>query len=420
MKVPSLRRRLTLIIAASLIGLVAVTGAATTLVLRDQLEEDLNDRLSARIQLAHTLRADMPPENLAAQLSDRDIDVIIGSPVEGDEQHHGPHRGREVASTLADGTAVTFLADDHGIDQTIGTLLGVEAIVGAVTLVAVVLGASWLTRRSLAPVDQMVQAAEQIAAGSRGTRLRPERSDTELGRLATSFDGMVDSLEGSEAKMRQFVADASHELRTPTAGIQAAAEGFVEDDTPGPDRDQRLFDLVAGTHRLSRLVNDLLRLDRLDDPHLTTDYEPVNLAAVADQIVATATTVRSVTIERVGEPNAEVRGNAERLGRILSNLIDNAERHSPDGAVVRVDVRTEDGQVIAHVTDQGPGVPADQRERIFDRFTRLDSARASRDGGSGLGLAISRAIAIEHGGTLVCEARDEPGARFVLHIPALG
>lgn len=359
----------------------------------------------------------MPAADLAAQLSDRDIDVIIGSPVEGDDQHHGPRHGREVESTLADGTAVTLLADDHGIDNTIGTLLMVEAIVGALALAAVVLGASWLTRRSLAPVDHMVEAAEQIAAGSRGTRLRPDRSDTELGRLATSFDAMVDSLERSEAKMRRFVADASHELRTPTAGIQAAAEGFVEDDTPGPERDQRLFDLVAGTHRLSPLVNDLLNMDRLDDPHLTTDYEPVDLATVADHIVATATTNRGVTVERTGVPAAPVSGNTERLGRILSNLIDNAVRHSPDDATVTLEVRTEGGHVVARVTDQGPGVPSDQRERIFDRFTRLDSARTSRDGGSGLGLAISRAIAVEHGGTLVCEESNSHGAHFVLRLP---
>lgn len=418
MKVPSLRRRLTLIIVASLVGLVAVTGAATTLVLRSQLEDDLNGRLAARIQLARTLRADIPAVDLAAQLSDRDIDVTIGSPVESDGHHRGPPHGRAVESTLADGTKVTFIADDHGIDNTIGSLLEVEAIVGALTLAAVVLGASWLTRRSLAPVDHMVEAAEQIAAGSRGTRLRPDRSDTELGRLATSFDGMVDSLERSEAKMRQFLADASHELRTPTAGIQAAAEGFVEDDTPGPDRDQRLFDLVAGTHRLSRLVNDLLNMDRLDDPHLTTDYESVDLATLADRIVAIATMSRGVTIERTGVPVAPVYGNSERLGRILSNLIDNAVRHSPDDATVTLEVRTEGGQVVASVTDEGPGVPSDQRERIFDRFTRLDSARTSRDGGSGLGLAIGRAIAVEHGGTLVCEEAIQ-GGRFVLRLPSV-
>lgn len=419
MKVPSLRRRLTLVIGASLISLVAVTGAATAGVLRNQLEDDLDDRLAARIQLAHTLRADTPAAALAAQLSDRDIGVIIGSPVESDDQHHGAPHGRAVVSTLADGTAVTFLADDHAIDNTIERLLEVEAVVGAVTLVASVLGALWLTRRSLAPVDQMVDAAEKIAAGSRGMRLNPDRSDTELGRLATSFDGMVDSLERSESKMRQFVADASHELRTPTASIQAAAEGFVEDDIPGPERDQRAFDLVAGTHRLSRLVNDLLNMDRLDDPHLRTDYHPVDLTTVAERVVAVSTTSRGVTIQREGDTEAIVHGDRDRLGRILANLIDNAVRHSPDGGTVTIDLRADGTHVIATVTDQGVGVPADERERIFDRFTRLDAARASTSGGSGLGLAISRAIAVEHGGTLVCEASNGGGSRFVLRLPSL-
>ena len=418
MKVPSLRRRLTVIIAAALVTIVAATGIATTLVLRSQLEADLDRRLNARIVLARTLRATTPPADLASQLSDRDISVVIGTPSE-DTEHHSPHAGgRTAASTLADGTPITFIEDEDSIDDTITRLVGVETIVGAVALVALVALASWSTRRALSPVDHMVDAAEQIAGGTRGARLRPERPDTELGRLATSIDAMIDSLERSESRMRRFVADASHELRTPTAGIQATAESFVDDDSSGPERDRRVFDLVAGTHRLTRLVNDLLDLERIDNPHHRDNRDSFDLAQLADQLAATHTTTRNVTIKRTGDRSTIVHGHRDRLDRAITNLLDNAARHAPDNTAVTLDVRTTAGTATVTVSDRGPGIPTTDSERIFDRFTRLDPARTTHDGGTGLGLAISRAIAAQHAGTLHCEPPTEtPGARFVLRLP---
>ena len=394
--------------------LVVVTGAATALVLHEQLQHDLDQRVASRVKLAQTLRTDVSSADLVVQLSDRDIDVVIGAPVDpGRRRRGGRGRGPLVSTKLADGTPVTFVVDSDVADETIARLLGVEAIVGALSLGALLAAASWLTRRSLAPVDQMVTAAEQIAGGARGMRLKPERADTELGRLATSFDGMVDSLEQSESRMRQFVADASHELRTPTAAIQAAAEGFVEDDQPGEERDHRLFDLVAGTHRLSRLVNDLLDLERLEDPHRTADHVPTDLVTVIDGVIASG---QQVT--RSGDSAALVIGSPIRLTRLLTNLVENAIRHAGPHGVVTIDVRQSGGWVTAHVSDNGPGVAVEDSERIFDRFTRLDSARTSRDGGSGLGLAISRAIATEHRGTLTCiEPATGEGATFELRLP---
>ncbi len=416
MKVPSLQRRLRLIIAFAAAMLLTVTALATTAVLDERLRSDLRDRLDARIALAATLRLDGAAGSLAARLSDGDIDVVIGdrAPVEdgGDDSGHS----RFTVSRLADGTSVTFITTDQ-IDQTIRMLLGVEALVGLLTLAVLLFGVTRLTRRMLAPVDEVVAAAENIAGGARGMRLMPDRSDTELGRLARSFDAMMDSVEGSEARLRQFVADASHELRTPTAAIQAAAESFVDEDIPGPERDQRLFDLVASTHRLSRLVNDLLDLDRLNGSPLVGDAL-VDMSKLVDEVLARTPTRDEVSIQRTGAASSIVAGHRDRLGRLLGNVIDNAQRHAPDCSIVRVDVQAGHLQTVITVTDRGAGVPAPDRERIFDRFTRLDSSRTSGRGGNGLGLAISRAIAEEHGGTLTCEEPpDSPGAAIVLRLP---
>jgi two-component system, OmpR family, sensor kinase len=416
-KVPSLQRRLRLVIAIAMVVLVTVTAVVTTEVLQSRLDSDLEARLATRVALASTLRSDTDSAALASRLSDRDIRVVIGNaePVGDGDGYHGP--GRFTVSKLADGTTVTFIISDS-IDKMVQMLLVVEAAVGLASLALLLLALSWLTRRLLAPVDEVVAAAEQIAGGARGTRLLPDRSDTELGRLATSFDKMMDSVEGSEARLRQFVSDASHELRTPTAAIQAAAEGLVDDDTPGPERDQRLFDLVASTHRLSRLVNDLLDLDRLQESPAAMVGSPVDVSKLIDEVVARTPTRTTVSLQRTGAASAPTVGHPDRLSRLLSNVIDNAQRHAPDNSSVGIDVQTGHREIVVTVTNDGAAVPAIDRERIFDRFTRLDSARTSTRGGNGLGLAISRAIAEEHDGTLMCEEpRDGRGAAFVLRLP---
>jgi two-component system, OmpR family, sensor kinase len=416
-KVPSLQRRLRLVIAIAMVVLVTVTAVVTTEVLQSRLDSDLEARLATRVALASTLRSDTDSAALASRLSDRDIRVVIGNaePVGDGDGYHGP--GRFTVSKLADGTTVTFIISDS-IDKMVQMLLVVEAAVGLASLALLLLALSWLTRRLLAPVDEVVAAAEQIAGGARGTRLLPDRSDTELGRLATSFDKMMDSVEGSEARLRQFVSDASHELRTPTAAIQAAAEGLVDDDTPGPERDQRLFDLVASTHRLSRLVNDLLDLDRLQESPAAMVGSPVDVSKLIDEVVARTPTRTTVSLQRTGAASAPTVGHPDRLSRLLSNVIDNAQRHAPDNSSVGIDVQAGHREIVVMVTNDGAAVPAIDRERIFDRFTRLDSARTSTRGGNGLGLAISRAIAEEHDGTLMCEEpRDGRGAAFVLRLP---
>jgi two-component system, OmpR family, response regulator len=178
-------------------------------------------------------------------------------------------------------------------------------------------------------------------------------------------------------------------------------------------------ELASGTHRLSGLVNDLLARDRVLQSQPKTEFASVDLAKIIDNLLGTVPADRSVTLNRLGLAIAPVLGSQARLGVLLGNLVDNAVRHSPTGGEVTITVEVAIHEILAKVQDQGPGVPAADRDRIFDRFVRLDTTKLSDNEGLGLGLAISRAIATEHSGTLTCD--DSPtgiGALFTLRLPA--
>lgn len=188
---------------------------------------------------------------------------------------------------------------------------------------------------------------------------------------------------------------------------------------PSGSREREFQQLLSGTHRLSSLVDDLLERDRASQLLPEPEFGPVDLAKIVDNLLATVPSDRSVKLNRLGLTIAPVLGDQARLGLMLGNLVDNAVRHSPTGGEVTVTIEVAIHEILAKVQDQGPGVAPADRERIFDRFVRLDTAKLSDHEGLGLGLAISRAIATEHGGSLTC---DEPpsgiGALFTLRLPA--
>ncbi|HST67868.1 MAG TPA: HAMP domain-containing sensor histidine kinase, partial [Mycobacteriales bacterium] len=264
---------------------------------------------------------------------------------------------------------------------------------------------------ALAPLSRVAAVAGRIAAGNRGERLRPSRPGTELGRTAVALDGMLDALEASELRMRGFLADASHDLRTPVAGVIAAADSLLRDDPDRAERERRLVAMVREARRAGRLVDDLLLMARLDgtDPQRELRRQPVDLAVLAEEVAAAQRLLGADVRTRAAGP-APVQGDPEQLTRVLTNLADNARR---EAGQVRFAVSHRNGQVTVEVTDDGPGVPPDARDRVFERFVRLDAG----PGRNGLGLPIARAVARAHHGDLTCE--DAPsGARFVLRVPA--
>jgi signal transduction histidine kinase len=346
------------------------------------------------------------PRDVVRQLSKRNIRVTVELP-NGTQFGDPPEDGQyQRKSRTINGNRFTFYADTEAISQAqirlrkLLVLLGLGAIAVTGLLMIVVV------RRALAPLDAMTSLAQAIAAGHRGGRLNPSRTDTELGRTAAAFDGMLDSLEGSEQRTRRFVADAAHELRTPITGVQAVAEALVQAPVDSPDRDQMSFLLVREARRAGRLVDDLLALAQLDAGY-EMQREPVDLLALAEAEVAR--TDFDIAAEGV---SVTVVGDGQRLAQVLANLVDNARQATgPSGTVrIRVDLTG------FTVSDNGPGVPEAERERIFDRLVRLDDARDRRSGGSGLGLAIARGVVRAHGGELTCEP-SESGAVFRVTLP---
>ena len=238
--------------------------------------------------------------------------------------------------------------------------------------------------------------------------------------MAASFDAMVDSLEEaveqatrSEAAMRRFLADASHELRTPVAALQGTAETLLREQPDRPRRDRLEAELARGTQRLGRLVDDLLNLARLqaNEPLRT---EEVDLAQVTESVVSETRNRSPAQISVSHTGPAVAIGDPDAITRAVRNLVDNAVRAGGDDGQVLVELQRSPTHVRATVSDNGPGVPREERERIFEGFVRLNGSSAP---GTGLGLAIVRAIARQHHGTVTCDD-SETGARFTLELPA--
>jgi two-component system sensor histidine kinase MprB len=313
----------------------------------------------------------------------------------------------------------THAADGDGAVQAVKPLRRLERTLSrlAWALAAIAIGgiaAAWLiglalTRAALRPIARLSTVAEHIAGtGDLSTRLAV-RGDDEVARFAANFNVMLDQLERSVQARRQIVADASHELRTPIAVLRTNIELLEERDRLPPDERTRLSSTVAGQlDRLGALVGDIITLARSGETAVPVAEVRLDLlvADAAERVAATTST----PIEVDAEP-CEVVGDAERLHRAITNLLDNAVKWSPAGAPVEVRVRR--GEMA--VRDHGPGIAPDELPRVFDRFYRAPEAR--RLPGSGLGLAIVRQVAEHHGGTVEAAAAPGGGALLTLRLP---
>jgi signal transduction histidine kinase len=293
-----------------------------------------------------------------------------------------------------------------------GLKVAFPLLVGAVGLLAWVLAG-----RALRPVESIRAQVEAISASTLDRRVPVPHSGDEVSRLAVTMNAMLDRLEDASNRQQRFVADASHELRSPVAAIRTELE--VAQLTATPDEWPAVAErLLAEEARLEAVIQDLLLLASLDEGGAGSEHVPVDLAELADEEARRRVPDREgVGIEVEPGPPAVVHGNRTQLRRAITNLLDNAGRHAR--TTVRVTVHQRDGRVRLLVDDDGPGIPEEDRERVFERFTRLDAHRA-RDGatgGAGLGLSLVRRIAQLHDGTASVDDAPLGGARLVVDLP---
>ncbi len=288
-------------------------------------------------------------------------------------------------------------------------------LVGLPLLVLLVGVATWLlVGRALSPVERMRARVSAIGGSRVHERLDVPPTGDEIARLAVTLNEMLERLDRAGRVQRQFVADASHELRSPLATLTAAVEvARLEPDERGWSDLSEV--MTAELHRLGRLIEDLLLLARADEQELVIARQDVDLDDLADEQRRRLLAHPDLDVEVTAEPT-RVSGDRARLAQVLANLVDNAVRHTR--TKVRVSVRTDGDDALVVVEDDGPGIPAAQRKRVFERFVRLDDSRGRSSGGSGLGLAIVAEIVRAHGGEVRIGDRPGGGCRVEVRLPA--
>ncbi len=361
--------------------------------------------------------ANLEDEGPIAELQDTDaerIRTITETPI-GDDKFRVLSRritidGQDLVLHVAEST--DELEDNT---ESLLTTLGV-AVPSLTALLAGLIW--WLVGRTLRPVDAMRSEVDSISDTTVIHQLAHPGHDDEIGRLTTTLNQMLERLHRSSAQQRQFVADAAHELRTPLTRIRTTVEvDLAKPDAASPDRtNNEVRDEAIG---LQQLIDDLLHLARSDDGAAANQHSMLDLDdLVMSEIQDHRRSNPGVRIVATGVLGCEIPGDDAQLRRAIRNLVANATRHAESG--VWVSLEQHDGEARLVIDDDGPGIEPDQRDIVFDRFTRLDESRSAAEGGAGLGLAITRDIVSRHAGTVHCEPSPRGGARFVATFHAVG
>jgi len=432
----------TTLFAAAVVALALVVGATTVvLAQRRSMTDGVDTSAQNRARdLAALVRAGTVPRTLAvgkqedafAQIIDARGRVVASSENVGGEPPIARQTSRSqsvrtvqvpalegefriAAATASRPTGpVTIIAGEslkrvEDATRALVTLL----VAGIPLLLIVVAGTTWfVTGRALKPVEEIRAEVASISEQDLHRRVPEPAARDEIRNLARTMNEMLGRLEDAYARQGRFVSDASHELQTPIAALRAR----LEVDLAHPDRANALDterEALDDVTALQRLVEDLLTLARLPTE---TMESPLGIVDLDDVVLREAQRIRTrgrVAVDLRDLSSGQAEGAAPQLRRVIRNLLDNAERHAT--STITVSVAERDNAVEVVVADDGPGIPLEARDRIFERFARLDDARGPH-GGTGLGLAIAREIVHAHGGKLTVED-NAPGARFVIHLP---
>lgn len=425
---------------ATVASAILLTAASVTMVavLRWQLTDNLDEGISQRADtiaavVATEVPRDIPgDEDLLIQIVEDDGTVLASSsnlaglsPITslqpGVRTIANVPRRSEVFRVLVrrivvDGRDVVLIVGGNNDDVTDPVSILTRILTATVPVVVAVLGGLtwWLAGRTLRPVEQMRRQMSTITATNVSGRLAQPGTGDEIDRLAITMNETLDRLEATIERQRRFVADASHELRSPLTRMRGELEIDLVCGRPAdPDTTER--SVLAEAINLQFLVEDLLQLARSDDNVETARFQGVDLDDVVLREARRLAERGRVDVDLRAVSAAAVAGDLRQLTRAVRNLFDNAERHAT--AVVVVTLGERDGRIRFTVSDDGNGIPAESRELVFERFSRLDDARSRDAGGTGLGLAIVRDIVERHGGSIRLD--DSLRTRFVVDLPAL-
>ncbi|THV37076.1 sensor histidine kinase [Glycomyces buryatensis] len=311
------------------------------------------------------------------------------------------------------------------VHESIATLTKTVVFTGIAVAFMGISAALVITRRGLRPVDHMVADAEYVAAGNLAHRITPADPRTEMGRLSLALNRMVSRLaeaigarDRQHERLRQFVADAGHELRTPLTAIGGYVQLYQSGVAAEGEKLDRAMDRIGSENaRLAKLVDDLMVLSRLDE-EVGGDRELVELSQLArDAVDDSEVADPDHPVELVAAGEATVVANEGQLRQVLVNLLTNARVHTPAGTRIDVSVVTENTWAVIRIADQGPGIPEEHRQKVFDRFYRADPSRSRATGGSGLGLSIVTSIVARHGGELRLYSSEGEGTTVEVRIP---
>ena len=335
---------------------------------------------------------------------------------------------RAIAVVLPNGAGSVVAAQSLGdLNRTVDRLGLLFLLIGLLLLTLITVATRLVIRLGMRPLKDVETTAGEIAGGNLSVRMPDANPDTEVGRLVTALNAMLSRIEGSfaarvesEDRLRRFVADASHELRTPITAIRGFSELYRQGAVQGEQPTKDLVARIEGESvRMSTLVEDLLLLARLDEER-QMEMKPINLVDIVDAAVSSARVSNPHHKIEFEKPSHEIfiLGDAPRVHQVIANLLANAGVHTPMGSQVALTISQEALGVAVAVSDNGPGLSPEAQDKIFQRFYRADPSRARVDGeGSGLGLSIVDAVMRAHGGSVSVQSEPGHGAKFTLFFP---
>jgi heavy metal sensor kinase len=464
-KARSIRFRLTMWYAALLAGVIALAGGATYLGLERYLEKSLDESLTMQARtIAQTLLVNVRQsgdeyvvneinEHFAPEINGRFVRVarsngsilfVSGTPK---EKSFDPAAIRSLAGASVEHSEEVDVGDDRElllhvlpytnrdgdrflvevgapywqIEKVLHGLLLAFGLGLPLVLAGAAGGGYLLTRGALRPVDEITRTAERITSRILAERLPVAETGDELERLAVALNGMIARLEEAFLQLHRFSADASHELRTPLTILHGELESMAQrDDIPAAVR-EGLGSTLEETERLSKIVENLLTISRLEAGEARVERKPLDLSEITrstTEQMRLLAEVKDISLAISVSDPVLVEGDPSRLKQVVVNLLDNAIKYTPNGGSVEIATRNVNGCAVLEVRDTGLGIAPSDLPHVFERFYRTDKARSRELGGSGLGLSIVKSIVVAHGGEVTVSSEDTAGTQFTVILPS--